>query len=55
MKSLEEEHEKVVEHLKNIKGICAEMREEGLGGDDFEYLYLKTRLIPTVTEIFTGE
>ena len=52
MKNLEEEHDKVEVHLKAIKQICVDMREEGLGGDDFEYLYLTNKLIPAITRIF---
>lgn len=52
MKNLETEHKDAIKHLKNIKQICVGMREEGLGGDDFEYLYLTNRLIPAITEIF---
>lgn len=52
MKNLELEHARIVEHLSNIKTMCIDMREEGLGGDDFEYLYLSARLIPAIKRIF---
>lgn len=53
MKLIEQEHEKVVEHLKNIKSAMDDMRAEGLGGDDFEGLYLASKLVPSIEEIFT--
>ena len=52
MKSLEAEHAQVVVHLKAIKKIAEEMRDEGLGGDDFEGLYLQNKLVPVIREIF---
>ncbi len=52
MKNIEEEHRLVTVHLKNIKEAMVEMREEGLGGDDFEHMYLVTQLIPTIGKIF---
>lgn len=52
MKVLTEEHEKVEIHLKAIKEICEDMRKEGLGDDDFEYLYLTNKLIPAIIRIF---
>lgn len=52
MKFITEEHEKLEVQLKTIKEICVGMRKEGLGGDDFEYLYLTNKLIPAITRIF---
>jgi len=52
MKRIEEEHLKIVSALKEIKSSIEEMRETGLGGDDFEGMYLHNRLIPTIIEIF---
>ena len=49
---IEEEHKIIVASLERIKSACQDMREEGLGGDDFEGLYLKTRLVPEVQRIF---
>jgi hypothetical protein len=53
--SIEAEHEKVVEHLQNIKNEINEMGEEGLGGPDFEGLYLLNKLIPVIEKIFRGK
>ncbi len=53
MKLLIEEHERVIVHLKEIKSITNEMAEEGLGGEDFAALYVKTKLIPDIMKIFT--
>jgi hypothetical protein len=52
MKRIQGEHGKIEEHLRNIKRSCEEMREDGLGGYDFEALYVSTKLIPTIREIF---
>jgi len=55
MINLEEEHAKVVLGLKNIKRSMDEMRDEGLGGDDFEGLYLMTKLVPAISKIFESD
>ena len=55
MKNLDTGHEKLVKQLEIIKKIMEDMRDEGLGGMDFEGLYLNNRLIPSIIFIFTRD
>ena len=55
MKSFQDEHEQIVIHLQNIKQIANEMREEGIGGMDFENLYVANYLIPAIKETLLKE
>ena len=55
MVRIDEEHAKVEKSLRKIKSAMDEMRDEGLGGSDFESLYLQNRLIPTILGIFREE
>ena len=52
MKNLDVEHEKLVQQLKVIKQIMVDMRDEGLGGYDFEGLYVDNKLIPAILAVF---
>jgi len=55
MKLITKEHEKVIEHLKNIKNTIDEMGNEGLCGNDFAILYLTQKLFPTIESIFAPD
>lgn len=52
MKILQEEHEQVVHHLKNIKSTMDEMHDEGIGDTGMEKSYIVSRLLPVIKEIF---
>jgi len=52
MKVIMAEHEKVIEHLKNIKSAMDEMGNASLCGEDFADLYLKQKLLPAIATIF---
>lgn len=51
MKNLETVHRKLEENLLEIRQVCDDMRQAGLGGDDFASLYVTNRLLPSIVRI----